>query len=389
MECPRCGYEQPSGDECGGCGIVFAKFFAAQSRALQALEPPAAPSPPTPPAPPQAPAATRPPARPTVAFGAVTPPSGPSPYMGPTAGGWADPPSAASPEAWGAAPSAPPAAPANAAGPAAEPVSWATAFDAPTPNLPSDQGPSAWPAGAGSAPAPNPWATQEPSAPEVPQDSGPTAWSDTPNGAPRPPGAPARPERAGTTARRPEPAGRPGKKRSGVAVAGLVLGTLGAGVGIVWLVEPGLFTTAEAPPTALVASSDAPTAPPEGRLPDTALGRFTSATLEMTDGLSKLLGLEGEAGYDYWERLEGQVDIKRLETLYLALPENDKLRAFELWQVLKTLGPAITAALDQHKRPSGDGYAFRMPSPERAPLEAQRVKLRESAKRLEERIQVF
>lgn len=32
MVCPKCGYKEASGDECGECGVIFAKFYAYQER---------------------------------------------------------------------------------------------------------------------------------------------------------------------------------------------------------------------------------------------------------------------------------------------------------------------------------------------------------------------
>jgi hypothetical protein len=45
IECPKCGLVQPARDDCPGCGIVFARFAAAASRAAE--EPVAAPDDPT------------------------------------------------------------------------------------------------------------------------------------------------------------------------------------------------------------------------------------------------------------------------------------------------------------------------------------------------------
>lgn len=41
VECPKCGFTQPQGDECIACGIIFAKYWAAHGVAQPSPEPPA------------------------------------------------------------------------------------------------------------------------------------------------------------------------------------------------------------------------------------------------------------------------------------------------------------------------------------------------------------
>lgn len=395
MECPNCGFEQPDADECAACGIIFAKWEEEGQRPLrrERVEQPQAPGP---------------------------RPQNPGAFLPGGVSGWyGGEPSAP----WGAAETAPTAARPNPA-PSARP-------SAPT-GSPQEPAGSGWPSAA-PAQGPTGWANADAAAESSlpPGADAPLAVPVLGSSAPRPP----RPEHVARKPK-PEPASPTLKAiRLGAALGSLVIGvvlflngralssplifglaTLALGF-FVWgvttaraavgrrqvLAEVGgvallatvvaVFssTLLSAPKGTRATRATAPAAVPATKrvLPDTPLGHLAKAAGGYLDALDSLLSLRQEGSFGFWQRTEEALSLTQLRAIHDALSDDDRARAFELWQRLRPLGDGVNDALKSFKRPSPDGFSFQAPDATRGKLREQAETARAALADLRGAIEIF
>ncbi len=390
MECPNCGFEQPDADECAACGIIFAKWEAEGPRPARGER-----------AEQQTPAPR---------------PQNPGAFLPGGVSGWYG---GESPSAWSAPENAPPATrpPARPSAPSGgSQGDGASGWQSAAP-----QGESGgWAGGDGSTEASLPPGADAPLAVPVLKASVPR---------------PSRPERP-PRAPKPDPAGPALRAvRLGAALGSLVLavilflngralssplifGLAAVALGFfLWgvttarsavgrrqvFMEVGAVallaavvaifssTLLSAPKTQRPTAASAPAALPEARrvLPDTPVGHLAKAATEYLDALGSLLSLRQEGSFGFWQRTEEALSLPRLQNLYDALGDDDRARAFELWQHLRPLADAVNDTLKSFKEPSPDGFTFHAPDATRAKLREEAEATRGALADLREAIEVF
>lgn len=131
----------------------------------------------------------------------------------------------------------------------------------------------------------------------------------------------------------------------------LVLGVATAGfVAVQILIPDGTFGER---PVSRVVKPAAPHTPSD-------LERFNARALAYMDAATRLLDIRGRRGYDVWDDLDKKLQFDDLLQLHSKLSNLNQSRASRVWKGLQDVQRQLREALEQHKKPAGDGYSFEL-----------------------------
>lgn len=99
------------------------------------------------------------------------------------------------------------------------------------------------------------------------------------------------------------------------------------------------------------------------RLPDTALGRFTTSSLDFLESTSEVLKLNAPVPKARWEALSKSLNFEALKAAYDGLDTEDRARVFDVWKRLTDFGPIVASMLERYMVTDADG-AVRLEVPE-------------------------
>lgn len=132
-----------------------------------------------------------------------------------------------------------------------------------------------------------------------------------------------------------------------------------------------------------------PSATIKPRMPQTALGRFTTRLLDFLEAGSKLTGLEGHVPDAQWNALTKQLDFEDVQRRYALLSTDDQTSVYDVWKRLKDFGPLLSGAIDRHTTQGEAGVDVSIPEAERKAVLAELKDARARADRLRARILIY
>jgi hypothetical protein len=101
-------------------------------------------------------------------------------------------------------------------------------------------------------------------------------------------------------------------------------------------------------------------------LPQTALGEFSKrASLYVAAGRSVMASRDA-VSKTTWDTWTSQTDLNGVKRMYSVLTTEDRARVWDVWKRVEELGPMLTDMLTRYETPEGDGVRFKAPENERA-----------------------
>lgn len=124
-------------------------------------------------------------------------------------------------------------------------------------------------------------------------------------------------------------------------------------------------------------------------LPQTPVGRFAGASVELTDTLVDVLTDPSPMSRAEWQAVDRKLDFAALRARYAALSDDDKAEVFDVWRRIRDFGATIEPVLDRFAIKGPETVELRPPEEAVAGLRAEAAKAQALARGLRARLLVF
>lgn len=123
------------------------------------------------------------------------------------------------------------------------------------------------------------------------------------------------------------------------------------------------------------------------RIPDTALGRFTTSSLDFLESTDEVLKLKAPVSKERWGDLLKALDFDALEGAYDELDTEERARVFDVWKRLSDFGPIVSSMLERYMVAGADGAVrLEIPEVERRAINSELPDTTARLRRVQERI---
>ncbi|MEZ4268239.1 MAG: hypothetical protein R3F39_17890 [Myxococcota bacterium] len=91
------------------------------------------------------------------------------------------------------------------------------------------------------------------------------------------------------------------------------------------------------------------------RVPDTALGRFTTTALDFLESTGEVLKLQAPVSKERWSDLSKSLDFGAVKLGYDSLDTEERARVFDVWKRLADFGPIVASMLERYMVTDSNG----------------------------------